>query len=223
MTILDDRPATEADVSGAPESATPTAEPARTHRSILRRLWGAFGTLVTIVAVLAAVVAVVLAVSAHETAAGEYDVFGHPVMSVLSGSMTPAIRTGDLVIDNSVTATQAVHLRVGQIISFHQGQDVFTHRIHAIEHVHGQLAYQTKGDANNAPDGPLVSPSEVIGVYSGKVPDGGYILNALHKPTVFVLLLIAPVLWLLSTWLFDKAKEADEASRDPKNEGVAAH
>lgn len=35
-------------------------------------------------------------------------------------------------------------------------------------------------------------------------------LNALHKPLAIMLLVAAPLLWLLSTWLFALAKE-DEA------------
>lgn len=221
MTIVDVPPVTEAAIPVEPDDVGQDPGTPSVRRSALRRLWGAFGTLVTILAVLAAAAAIVLAVSTHENAAGEYDVFGHPVMTVLSGSMTPAIRTGDLVIDSPVTANQARHLRTGQIISFRQGRDVFTHRIHRVEHIGGQIAYQTKGDANNAPDGPLVAPSQVVGLYSGRVPGGGYVLDALHKPAVLVPLLLAPLLWLLSTWLFGKAKEADDAGSNPKSEGVA--
>jgi signal peptidase len=206
-------------------------KPAPSHRrpapkgakgAVLRRVRRAFGSVATVLAVLAALVAVVAALSSHETAPGEYEVFGHPVMSVLSGSMTPAIRTGDLVIDNPVSPSQAGHLKVGQIISFRAGSKVFTHRIHAVEHVHGQVAYQTKGDANNAPDRPLVPPPAVIGVFSARVPDGGYVLSAVHTPTVLAFLLAAPMLWLLSTWLFGRAREAERGRAEAPASGEAA-
>ncbi|MGH9030051.1 MAG: hypothetical protein ACRDV4_10630, partial [Acidimicrobiales bacterium] len=81
----------------------------------VRRVLSLFlSVLVTIVMVLAAV----LAVASHLSSKNQYEVFGHPVLSVLSGSMTPAIRTGDLVIDDPVTSSEASSLHVGQIITF---------------------------------------------------------------------------------------------------------
>lgn len=194
--------------------APPEQSPAETicdapGRSVLGRIWSWAGTVLTCFAVLVGAGAIVVAVASHLSPPGEYTVFGHPVMSVLSGSMTPTIRTGDLVIDDPLTRTQAAHLHVGQIISFRQGTDVFTHRIHAIEHVDGSIAYQTKGDANNAPDVPLVVPGQIVGVYTAKVPMGGYVLYALHRPVTIALLLAAPALWLLSSWLYGMAKEAE--------------
>lgn len=208
--------------AGRPRSA-PSHRRASSKRSVLRRVWRAAGSVVTVAAVLGALGAVVLALSSHETAPGEYEVFGHPVMSVLSGSMSPTIRTGDLVVDDAVSPTQARRLRVGQIISFRAGSKVFTHRIHAIEHVHGQVAYQTKGDANNAPDRPLVTPAAVVGVFSARVPDGGYVLTAFHRPIVLALVLGAPVLWILSTWLFGRARRAERAAAEhPASKEVAS-
>jgi signal peptidase len=164
----------------------------------------------TCVAVLVASLTVVFAIASRFAPAGAYGVFGHPVMSVLSGSMSPTIKTGDLVIDQPLAASEASHLHVGQIISFRAGDGaIFTHRIHAVIRVNGSVAYQTKGDANNAPDTVAVFPSQVVGLYSHSIPYGGYILSGLHKPTTLILLLMAPLLWLLSSWLYAKAREAD--------------
>ena len=102
-----------------------------------------------------AVVAVIIAVATHLPARGQYTAFGHPVLTVLSGSMTPVIRTGDLIVDDAVTPAKARQLRVGQIASFRAGPGspvIITHRIVARTVVLGVVEYQTKGDANNAPD-----------------------------------------------------------------------
>lgn len=102
------------------------------RRSVGRRLWDGLGTFFTLVAVIIATLAVVVAVMSHFSPAGKYNVFGHPVLSVLSGSMSPTIKTGDLVYDNPVTLAEAAHLRVGQIITFRASAGkTFTHRIHA--------------------------------------------------------------------------------------------
>lgn len=181
------------------------------RRSKWARVANGVETVMTFVAVIIGTVTVIIAVASHFSPPGQYTVFGHPVMSVLSGSMSPTIKTGDLIIDNHISLAQAEHLRVGQVISFRPNSaDVFTHRIHAVTTVGGSVAYQTKGDANNAPDTALVMPTQVVGLYEGKVPLGGYILNALHKPVTLGLLLAAPFLWLLSGWLLGLASETGE-------------
>jgi signal peptidase len=179
--------------------------------SVGTRLLGYVGDVFTLLAVIIGTLAVVIAIASHFSPRGEYTVFGRPVMSVLSGSMSPAIKTGDLIYDSRVTPARAQHLHAGQIISFRQpGGKIFTHRIHAVDVVNGNVSYQTKGDANNAPDQGLVSPSQIVGLYEGKVPFGGYVLNALHKPVSLGLLLAAPLLWLLSGWLLSMAKDTEE-------------
>lgn len=175
-----------------------------------RRVWRSLGAAVTVAAVMVATVAVVVAIASHLSPKGQYTVFGHPVMSMLSGSMSPVIKTGDLIYDDRISISQAQHLHVGEIISFRASPDkIFTHRIHALEKVNGAIEYQTKGDANNAPDQPLVAPSQIVGLYNGKVPYGGYVLNALHKPISLALLLAAPFLWFLSAWFASLAADAE--------------
>jgi signal peptidase len=171
-----------------------------------------------VVAVVIGTLAVVLALASHFGAEGKYTVFGHPVLIVVSGSMSPTIRTGDLIYDDRVSAGEAAHLRAGQIITFHPtpgSSETFTHRIRAVVRVHGQVEYQTRGDANPTPDVSPVPASQVIGVYQGKVPYGGYVLNSLHKPVTLALVLLSPVLWFLSNFFFQMAREADgrKASR----------
>jgi signal peptidase len=175
-------------------------------------------TVVALVAVVIASFALVLAIASHVFTSTElYTVFGHPVMTVVSGSMAPVIRTGDLVYDDRLTATHADHLHVGDIISFRSSpgaQQIVTHRIHAVTTIDGTTAYQTKGDANPGPDAALVHPDQLVGLYRGSVPYGGYALHALHQPFALVLLFAAPVLWLLSGWLFSLARRADGSEGD---------
>jgi len=184
---------------------------------------GVVSTAVTVLVVVVASLTIVLAVSTHFSPKGQYTVFGHPVMTVLSGSMTPVIRTGDLVVDDHVTATQAAHLHVGQIISVRDtpgSQIIITHRIVGVEHSGGKVSYVTKGDANNAPDATLRPSSDVIGVFSTAIPRGGYVLNALHKPLVLGLLLASALLWFIAGPLFRLARKMDEpSSREPAASG----
>jgi signal peptidase len=181
---------------------------------------------VTILA-LVAVLAVVVAVSTHIASNGQLGLFGHPVMSVLSGSMAPTINTGDLVVDNRLTSAQAASLHVGQIISFRSAansRQIFTHRIAAVEAVSGgSVGYITKGDANDARDAPIALSTNIVGLYQSKVPDGGYILNALHRPLALGLILASPILWLLSEPLWKWARQVEEPGSAGAPEGAERH
>jgi len=97
-------------------------------------------TITTVLLAVIASLAIVMAIATHLSPKSQYVVFGHPLMTVLSGSMTPVIRTGDLIIDNPVTAAQTRHLHTGQIISFRAApgsQVIITHRIVGTQTVHG--------------------------------------------------------------------------------------
>jgi signal peptidase len=155
------------------------------------------------------VVAIFLASSLRHTSTGQTTIFGRPVYSVASGSMTPTFDTGDLIVDKAISTTAAEHLHKGQIITFtstpttaNGSSLVITHRIYAV--VTGPVvagvktvSYRTKGDANNAPDQGLIAPSAILGVYQQRVPFGGYVLSTLHQPITFVILIMIPVLYLV--------------------------
>jgi signal peptidase I len=195
------------------------------RRGVWPRLRSTISTVLTALVVILASVMVVLSVATHLSAHNEYRVFGHPVMAVLSGSMAPTIHTGDLIIDNSLSVTQAEHLHVGQIISVRDAPGsmiVVTHRIVAVVHSGSNVAYITKGDANNAPDGAPRPVSDVVGVLSGTIPDGGYVLNALHQPLVPLLLLASILLALAAGPLLAWARRMDESDEEPSDPTTTA-
>lgn len=195
-----------------PEPRQPIRDPDPAEkRDRGRVVRGIISTIAGILLALVAVLAIGVAVSTH-LSGGQLGLAGHPVMIVLSGSMAPTINTGDLVVDDRVTPAQAAKLRVGQIISFRAAagsSQIFTHRIVGVEALpDGDVGYVTKGDANESRDGPVAPSSNVVGLYQAKVPDGGYVLTALHRPLVLGLILASPILWLLSEPLWRRARAA---------------
>ena len=196
-------------VPGDNSGDTDTRNAPSRWRSCLRGL-----SMITMVlfAVIASL-SIVMAVATHLSAKGQYVLFGHPLMTVLSGSMTPVIRTGDLIIDNPVTAAQTRHLHSGQIISFRAApgsQVIITHRIVGTKTVNGVVKYVTKGDANNAPDDVLRPAADVVGVFHLSIRRGGYVLGALHRPLVLAMFLASPILWFLAGPLYRLARDMDK-------------
>ena len=210
-------------MTATPTELVPAGDPgssgAKSEPGAGRFYFQVLTTVLAIVVTMVAAVAVVLAVATHLAPKGEYTVFGHPAMIVLSGSMSPVIQTGALIIDDRVSAAQADHLHVGQIVTFRESAGsatTITHRIVGVTTANGAVVYITKGDRNNAADSPPHPASDVVGVFSFAIPRGGYILNALHRPLVLGLLLASPIFWFIAGPLFRMARDMDEkASRGP--------
>jgi signal peptidase len=181
-----------------------------------RRRWSVVKRILAVVASVVFVVAFLgvflIAVTTKVAPDGEATALGHPVFIVLSGSMSPAVNTGDLIIDDAVTPTQAKHLRVGEVVSFREAPGssmIFNHRIVKVISEGGAVLYETKGDANDAPDGALRPSSDIIGVDAWRIPRGGYFLHNLHDPVVFLLLILAPLLWCVGLPLRRYARRLD--------------
>lgn len=96
--------------------------------------------------------------------------------AVLSGSMEPVMHVGGLVVVRPVNVDT---LKVGDIISFtYDGMTTpICHRIHAIEYIGGVEYFQTKGDANNAPEQDPVPLGAVHGKVIVRMPYVGRLLD----------------------------------------------
>ncbi|OGO79224.1 MAG: signal peptidase I [Clostridiales bacterium GWB2_37_7] len=102
--------------------------------------------------------------------------FGFIPLTVLSGSMSPAIETGDMIVISSVKE----NLKVGDIITYDAGDFLITHRIIEAAEENNQVMYITQGDANNTRDTKLVSQDQVLGKYQFRIPYAGYVMTYLR-------------------------------------------
>jgi signal peptidase len=101
---------------------------------------------------------------------------------VISGSMTPAIRTGDLVVIAPVTPefarTAAVAGAVIQVDNPVRPGELLLHRAQRRD---SDGSIITKGDANAVPDRVPVSPAHVRGIARLRVPYAGLPILWLHN------------------------------------------
>jgi signal peptidase I len=114
---------------------------------------------------------------------------------VTSGSMTPNVAAGDLIVIERVSPAR---LDVGDIITFHRhgSERLTTHRILSRHVVSGRQHFRTKGDANDTPDADLAPADAVVGRAVLTIPQGGRALALLRVPEVRILVLGVPSLWL---------------------------
>ncbi len=99
-------------------------------------------------------------------------VFGYKSMAVITGSMSPVIGIGDVVVTKPVSADE---LAVGDVVKYRRSGIDIVHRIVSMQTTSDGLALTTKGDANNATDRATLTVDELTGVVIARVPKIGWI------------------------------------------------
>lgn len=118
---------------------------------------------------------------------------GYASLEVVSGSMEPTIKKGDMIIIN----TKNKDIKVNDIITYKGNEGEFvTHRIIDIN----DADIITKGDNNNTEDKPI-NKSAIVGIYVTKINNMGAILSSLKSPFTLIMIFVIGVLicFLLST------------------------
>lgn len=98
-------------------------------------------------------------------------VLGYKPYTVLSSSMNPAYKIGDLVYAKKAEFS---NIKVGDALVFKtNGQTTVTHRVIKINNQ--EKSFTTKGDANSIDDGKPVPYINVVGVVKFSIPKLGYL------------------------------------------------
>ncbi|MFA5886795.1 MAG: signal peptidase I [Patescibacteria group bacterium] len=133
-----------------------------------------------------------------------FNVFGgYQPFLVQSGSMEPAIMTGDvIVIQNRGTYF------INDVVSFRTNADrIVTHRIVAVEKGK-ENRYSTKGDANRSGDEDIITNKQVIGKVVLVIPKLGYFVAFSKSRSGLIWLLIIPAAILILDELIKIKKHA---------------
>jgi signal peptidase len=197
MTAVAEKPATEYRTGRhrAARVADGGAAPQPEKRSVVARIAGAVTTLLLVgTGVLLLATTVGPRVLHYRTA------------SMLTGSMAPKIKPGDVIVDTEENATD---VKVGQIITYHIPVDdhrVESHRVVWVGRDRdGAVLFRTKGDANTGNDPWTARISGRVWQVRAVVPGAGAAIRFLRRPLVAIALTrVLPVLlvamMLLSIW-----------------------
>jgi signal peptidase len=148
---------------------------------------------------------------------GSHVFLGYRGFTVLSGSMTPTFRTGDVIVAEKIAP---LDVRIGDIVSFRSPDDpkkLLTHRVISMRAADGKVAFVTRGDANTGVERWTIADSGVLGHVKYKIPKIGYIANRAGSRFGRLLLLVVPalllgVLELRRIWRKPEEDEADVAA-----------
>lgn len=103
-------------------------------------------------------------------------ILGFTPLAVISGSMSPAIETGDMVIIRKGNK----NIKPGDIITYRLDDVLVTHRVNNISDTDIAEVFITQGDANSIADYKVVERGNILGKYAFKIPMGGYIKASLR-------------------------------------------
>lgn len=122
---------------------------------------------------------------------------GYRSFTVRSGSMTPAIETGDVVVTKPISPLSA---RVGDVVTFVDPEGtgkLFSHRVQSARTVGDEVAFVTRGDANTSTERWRVPAEGSIGEVVYRIPKVGYALSYIDSGPARLALVAIPALLLL--------------------------
>lgn len=138
-------------------------------------------------------------------------IFGYKTFVIISGSMQPDIKIGDMVIVKKETEE---NIGMGDIISFKKGESIITHRIVEVAlNNDGEKEFITKGDFNNAKDAGVVKYDEIEGKLVKNIPYVGKISLMMQNQIIIVALISVLILYLFFRLKDEKKTEIRNAKR----------
>lgn len=135
---------------------------------------------------------------------------GYKNFVIVSESMEPTIMVGDAIFVKKVPEKE---IKINDIISFHDGECINTHRIVGVSEENGIKMYRTKGDNNRGEDKEKVSYSQIEGKYLFKINNFGNLIKVLQsKVTLAILILLV----CLNTYFNYRLKYKKKARREKR-------
>lgn len=138
------------------------------------------------------------------------DFLGFKNFIIVSQSMEPNIKVGDAIFIKEVEETE---LKVNDIISFHDGADINTHRIKDIVEENGKKVYTTKGDNNKREDKNKITYKDIEGKYLFQINNFGIIAKILKSKITLIMLLIFVTLSIIFNYRIYKRQQKRDIKR----------
>ena len=128
------------------------------------------------------------------------NIFGYSFFEVATGSMSPTIEVGDVVI-TKITKD----VKKNDVIVYKDGESIITHRL--IEKNEKEII--TRGDANNSEDKPI-EENMIIGQVIKIIPQLGTWQKILSSPEILGLIIMLIIILSIIYAYTSKAEEKDD-------------
>ena len=100
--------------------------------------------------------------------------FKYYAVAIGSGSMTPNINKGDVVIVNTLKQNELDTIKMGDVLVYKHEQIIVVHRLVDIVNLKNKVYYITKGDNNLTKDNYYIDQKDVIGIVLFRARYVGY-------------------------------------------------
>ena len=166
----------------------------------IHKFWTVVGAILCVILIPILVVNCILIFKGYTNSEKVPGIGGIVPMIVLTDSMYPEIQSGDLILCHTEDAEEVA---VGDVISFFDpagnGTSVVTHRVVEITaDAEGNLAWVTKGDANNTQDQAIVPAENLVGVYTQRFAKLGNIAMFMQTTQGLIVCVVCPIILLVA-------------------------
>ncbi len=183
------------------------------------------GNILLWVFIILAVFMTIIAFASTKNDSGIAVIFGKMPITILTESMEPTLKKGDLIISHQLADQDKFLLNENDIITYKVDLDgdgineLNTHRIVGVRTDRGFTYYTTKGDNNIIEDTSEVRFDAVVGVYNGtRVANVGAVLNYLQTPTGFLIAVVIPLVLFLLYEVYNFVKVVVSLKAEKKDE-----
>ena len=124
------------------------------------------------------------------------DFAGVVPLIVLTDSMYPDIKKGDLIFTKKVDTNT---IQVGDVISFYAAEDdyttIWTHQVIEVIQDGETVKFRTKGINNPTPDGKLREADKIVGKWNDvRIGGAGSLAMEMQKPGGLIICVVVPIL-----------------------------
>ena len=181
----------------------------------IHRILTVIGTILCIILVPILIINCILIVKSF-TSEEVPNVAGTLPLIVLTDSMYPVIKSGDLIICHTAEPEE---IQVGDVIAFFDpagnGTTIVTHRVLEVTEQAGQTAWRTKGDNNNTEDRLSVTADKLVAVYEGtRIPGAGNVALFMQTTPGLILCVVCPILLLVGYDMIRRKQYEKSSKKD---------
>lgn len=183
--------------------------------SISHKIFSIIGIILCLILAPILIINITLIIKSNANKDEVPSVGGYFPMIVLTDSMYPDIKSGDLIICHTIDVGD---VKENDVISFFDpagnGSSVVTHRVVEIVNENEGLFFRTKGDNNNTEDKDLVPAENLVGVYKTRIAGAGNIAMFMQTTTGLIVCVILPIILLVGydiirRRIYEKKKQND--------------
>ena len=132
---------------------------------------------------------------------------GYAPLIVLTGSMEPEIKSGDLIIVKQIDPEE---VKEKDVVAFFDpdgnGTSIVTHRVIEVYEEDGTLYFKTQGDANDTADRLPVSEEDIVGIYLTRIGGAGNVAMFMQTTAGLIVCVVVPLVLLIAWDIFRRKR-----------------